>query len=116
MTALLELRWEFTPATLFEEALAYDFEQCKIAVDQGVLIATLPLVADDTMSNLRKVVESHVECLFFGAQVAARASCELRRPPWSGRGGVAKRFGSRVVRGKKPFGRVILPPKNVLHS
>lgn len=80
MTALLELRWEFTPTTLFEEALAYDFEQCKIAVDQGVVIATLPLVAGDTKSILRKVVESHVESLVLGAQVAAHASCELSRP------------------------------------
>lgn len=80
MAALLELRWEFTPTTLFEEAFAYDFEQCKIAVDQGVVIATLPLIGDDTKSNLRKLAESHVESLFLGAQVAAHVSCELSRP------------------------------------
>jgi hypothetical protein len=76
----LELRWEYTPKTLFEEPVTAEFDGCRITVDDGVVLATLPLVAGETRSSLRTTVESYVESLFLGAQIATHLECQIGRP------------------------------------
>lgn len=80
MPAVLELRWEFTPENLFEDRLICDLTECKITVEQGVVLASLPLIAVETKSTLRKAVESYVESLFLGVQIAGHMQCQLSRP------------------------------------
>jgi hypothetical protein len=91
MPTLLELRWEFTPANLFEERLTSDLGECKITVDEGVVVAILPLVAEETKLQLRRTVEAHVESLFLGVRVAGHATCQLSGPSIS----TLKEDGSR---------------------
>lgn len=80
MPTVLELRWEYTPKSLFEERLTVEFNDCHITVDDGAVLATLPLVAGETRSPLRRSVESYVESLFLGVQVATHTDCQLGRP------------------------------------
>lgn len=80
MPATLELRWEFTPETLFEDRLTCDLAECKITVDQGVVVASLPLIDGETKSALREAVESFVESLFLGVQIVAHMQCQLSGP------------------------------------
>ncbi len=80
MPSALELRWEFTPATLFEGGLSCEFGACRITVDEGVVLATMPLDADGAKSALRKAAESFVESMVVGAQIAEHVQCELGRP------------------------------------
>jgi hypothetical protein len=80
MAAVLELRWEYTPKTIFEERLTTQFDGCQIVVDDGAVLATVPIVAAETRSALRRHVEAYVESLFLGVQVATHEQCQIGRP------------------------------------
>lgn len=80
MPALLELRWEFTPKALFEDRLVCEFSECQITVDDGVVIALLPLLLGQVDVKLRKAVEEYVELLFLGVQIEGHAHFQLGRP------------------------------------
>jgi len=80
MAVVLELRWEYTPKAIFEERLSAEFDGCQIVVDDGAVLATVPMIAGETRSALRRQVESYVESLFLGVQVATHKQCELGRP------------------------------------
>lgn len=80
MPTLLQLRWEYTLKNLFEDRLATEFDGYPITLDDGAVLATLPMVAGDTRSPLRKAVEFYVESIFLGVQVAAHTECQLGRP------------------------------------
>jgi len=76
----LEIRWEFTPKALFEEQLTCDVLGCKISIDDGVVLATLPIENGQTCSPLRETVEGFVESLFLGVQFIVQAPCEIGPP------------------------------------
>lgn len=109
MPSILELRWEYNPKTLFEERFIAEVNGCSVTVEDGTVVAELPLLAGETQSPLRNNIESYIESLFLGAQVATRIECRLGRPSISilnddgSRGciiecepGVAKGTGGRV--------------------
>lgn len=80
MATVLELRWEYTPKTIFEERLAAEFDGCQIVVEDGAVHATVPMVAGETQSALRHQVEAYVDSLFLGVQVATHEHCQIRQP------------------------------------
>ncbi len=51
MPPFLELQGEFTPKTMFEDRLTIEFSGCKLTVDDGVVLAVLPLTNDETRSE-----------------------------------------------------------------
>ena len=80
MPTVLELRWEYKPKTIFEERFIAELDGCHIVVDEGTVLASLPMVAGDTRSPLRHDVEAYVDSLFLGVQIATHKECELSRP------------------------------------
>lgn len=80
MRALLELRWQFTPSSFFEQPLEVKYLEANISVDDGVVVARLPYSGGEIRSPLRAAVEAQVEALFLGVQVAEDAKFELSAP------------------------------------
>ena len=80
MSGTLEIRWLFTPKTLFEDSLQVSVSGCSIKVSEGEVLASIPLVDAETISALRSEVESFVGLLFLGVQIADPVQYQLRRP------------------------------------
>lgn len=80
MATVLEIRWEFTPKTLFEEKLSCEVEGCTITFDDGVVLASLPLEPGQARSPQREAIGSYVESLFLGAQVVEQTPYDLGHP------------------------------------
>lgn len=54
-----------------------EFDGCHIMVDDGTVLATLPMLAGETQSPLRSQVEFRVDLLFLGVQIATHEECQL---------------------------------------
>ncbi len=80
MATVLELRWQYTPKTIFEEPLTAEFQGCHFVVDDGTVLVTLPMDAGETQSSLRRQVEAYVDSLFLGVQIATHKECQISRP------------------------------------
>lgn len=91
MPAVLEIRWQFTPERMFEEPLSCEFRECPIAVDQGTVVANIPILDGQTKSELRDAVEAYVNLLFLGVQLVDHLEYQLSAPSLS----VRQEDGSR---------------------
>ena len=80
MSSTLELRWDFTPATLFEEDFAPNYRGAEIQVGNGTVVAHIATEGDDARPPLRAEVEHYVEGLFCGAQLVEHCNSSHTGP------------------------------------
>lgn len=74
MSSTLELSWDFTPTTLFEEDFSSNYRGAEIHVAAGSVTARIPIEGDDARPPLRAVIEQYVEGLFYGAQLVEHSN------------------------------------------